>query len=168
MLTRKPKRAELLPLFVGQPLAMTVLMLVVTLALSVLSGVGHFAWNLFHPGATASFLPTQDVVVAAICFGIALGIFNIAGDSAEMDTVLERRTPSIATYLLVDLSLTFVEGALHTLVKDTYLTQYVGAFELSLLGTLLVAFVELRVLHWHFRNCLQDADALQQRLATQA
>jgi len=167
MLTRTPKRTELLPLFLGQPLAMTVLMLVVALALTVLTGVGQFAWNLFHPGGTTSFLPTQDVVVAAVCFGIALGIFNIAGDSAEMDTVLERRTPSIATYLLVDLSLTFVQGALYSLVKDTYLTQYVGAFELSLLGTLLVAIVEIRVLQWHFHNCLKDADAMHKHLATQ-
>jgi hypothetical protein len=167
MLTRKPKRTELLPLFLGQPPAMTVFMLVVALVLSVLVGVCHFAWNLFHPGGTATFLPTQDVVIAAVCFGIALGVFNIAGDSAEMDTVLERRTLSVATYLLVDLSLTFVESALHVLVSDTYVTQYVGAFELSMLGTLLVAIVEVRVLQWHFRNCLKDADAMHQHLVTQ-
>lgn len=166
MLTRTPKRSELLPLFLGQPLAMTALMLVVTVAMSVLVGLNNFVWNLFHSGGAVSFLPPKEAVIAAVCLGIALGLFNIAGDSAEMDTVLQRRIPSVATYLLMSLSLIFVGKGLHTLVAATYLTNYVGALELSLLGTLVAAVIETRVLHWHFRSCLKDEDALHQRLAT--
>lgn len=167
MLTRKPKRSELLPLFLGQPLAMTVLMLVVTLLLSVLVGVGHFAWNLFHPGGVTAFLPTQDAAIVAVCLGIALGVFNIAADSAEMDAVLQRRVPSVATYLLVGLSLTLVEAAIHTLVTGSFLTQYMGAFKLSLLGTILVAVVEVCVVRWHFGQCQKDEAPMHQHLATQ-
>jgi len=161
MLTRKPKRTELLRLFLGQPPAMTVLMLIVTIVLSFGTGLIRSIWNLFHAGGWASFVPTTDVLTAAVLFGVAMGVFNITGDSAEMDTVLERRSPSMATYLLLDLSLCFAEGAMYLLVRDTYLTQFVGALELSMLATLLVAIPAVRVLQKHFKSCLHDIDSLQ-------
>jgi hypothetical protein len=149
----KPKHTQLLPLFLGQPLLMTVLVLLGALAASVLFTVGTAVVQVVQTQGVAAFLPSGAVVRGAVLFGIAFGLFNIACESAELDMVRGNRRPGFVTYSLLVLSLAFVSGSAQALCAGTFLTAYASVSQWGLIAAIGMAFIEVALLQTHFARC---------------
>jgi hypothetical protein len=146
------RHRELLVPFLGQACLMCILTAVLTLVLAVGYGALESAWQL-HATGIAEFLPSGRAWEAAALLGLALALFNITGDSVELDCDQGRRRLSAATYgLALATTILFalvLERATHGTWLAPYFKSWLGA---AVVGAFLVT--KLVALRWHQKSLL--------------
>jgi hypothetical protein len=145
------KHKDLVLPFLGQAIVLCFLSAVLALAVGAGYGVLASFWQGHTLGITA-FEPSVYAWEAAVLLGTALALFNITGDSIELDCDQGRRSHSAVTYGLALVTTFLFTLVLERISHGNWLEPYfktwrgaavVGAF----LATKLVA------MRWH-RNSL--------------
>ena len=145
------KHKELVFPFLGQAVLLCFLSAVLTLAVGAGYGALASFWQGHALGVTA-FEPSVYAWEAAVLLGIALALFNITGDSVEVDCDQGRKSHSAVTYGLA-LATTFLfalvlERISHGNWLEPYFHTWSGA---AVVGAFLAT--KLVAMRWH-RNSL--------------
>lgn len=146
------KHRELLVPFLGQSCLMCIITAVLTLIVAAGYAAVESAWQL-HAMGLAEFLPSARAWEAAALLGVAVALFNITGDSVELDCDQGRRSLSPATYGLAIATTILVALALERATHGTWLAPY---FRSWVGAALVAAFLatKLVAMRWHQKTLL--------------
>lgn len=144
----------LLPLL-GQAVVLCFLSAVFTVAVAAVYGMLSSVWQ-GHALGVAGFLPSGNAWEASVLLGVTVALFNMTGDSVEIDCDQERRSLSAVTYGLA-LATTCLFGlALERVSHGTWLQPY---FQTWLGAAVVAAFLatKLVAIRWHRKSLLSQS-----------
>ena len=152
------KHRELLVPFLGQACLMCILTAVLALVVAAVYGVVESTSQVHAPGI-AQFLPSGYAWEAALLLGAALALFNITGDSVEIDCDQGRRRLSLVTYALALATTILFALVLERATHGTWLGPYFQSWRgMAVVGVFLVA--KLVAVRWHQKTLLASDSRL--------
>lgn len=162
-----PKHSQLLPVFIGQPLAMAVLVLLCGTMLSGMWAIAQACIEAWKLHGHQAFVPPAHVWHSFIVLGLGLGVMNIACDSVEVDiniasnameaqieagTGMMPKGHSVVTLLVVLASAVLYEMGLRMLFSGTFVLPLLTHPAFMLLESLVLVGLVLLLLRSHKRS----------------